>query len=109
MHYTQLFHPLYTHNATDTLCKGQLVWITGFVQVREVRAEVVDHIEVAPLLQPIARLAEGLLRNLRLLLTAQHQLVTLVGALHHLQDVRVIRRVLTDLGSVYKSLNLMQV
>lgn len=80
--------------------------ITGFVVVREVGTEVVDHVEVAPLLQPIAGLAEHLLSNLRLLLMAQHQLAALVGTLHHLQDVPVIRRVLTDRRLVYVSLNL---
>lgn len=71
-------------------------------------AKIVDHVKVAPLLQPVARLTEHLLSNLRLLLTAQHELVALIGALHHLQDIPVIWRVLMDLGLVYKSLNLMQ-
>lgn len=82
--------------------------LTRLVEVCEVRPEVVDHVKVAPLLQFAARLAERLLRDLRLLLAAQHELVALVGALNHLQDVRVIRRVLVDLRPVYKSLNLMQ-
>lgn len=79
-----------------------------FVVVSQRGAEVEDHVEVAPILQPVARLVERLLSDLRLLLTAQQQLAALVDALHHLQDVPVIRRVLTDLGLVYKSLDLMQ-
>lgn len=61
------------------------------------RAEVVDHVEVAPLLHPATGVPECLLRDLRLLFTAQHELMALVDALDHMQDVPVIRRVQLDL------------
>lgn len=61
------------------------------------RAEVVDHVEVASLLHPATGVPECLLRDLGLLLTAQHELMALVGALDHMQDVPVIRRVQLDL------------
>lgn len=69
-------------------------------------AEVEDHVQVPPLLQPVARLAEAVLGDLSHLLLAEQEAVPLVGPSHHPQDVCIVRRVLSGLQAVYEAFNL---
>jgi len=80
--------------------------LTGLVVVGEARAEVVDQVLVAPLLQAAAGLREDLLGDLGQLPRAQAQVVALVGAQHLVVDVLVVRRVLVRLGAVDVPLDL---
>ncbi|TNN34014.1 hypothetical protein EYF80_055827 [Liparis tanakae] len=80
--------------------------LTGLVVVGEARAEVVDQVLVAPLLQAAAGLREHLLGDLGQLPGAQAQVVALVGAQHLVVDVLVVRRVLMRLGAVDVALDL---
>lgn len=80
--------------------------LTGLVEVCEVRAEVVDHVEVASLLQAVAGLAEGVLSDLGQLLLAEVEAVALVGPADMLQDVCVVGGIQLGLGTIDETLNL---
>lgn len=79
---------------------------TRLVGVGEARAEVVDQVQVAPLLHAAPCLSEGLLGDLVQLLPAQTQLVALVGAHHLLEDVMVVGGVPLRLRGVDEALDL---
>ena len=69
-------------------------------------SKVIDHVEVASLLQAVARFLKGHLGDLHQLLPTQQQAVALVGSLNLLQNVRVVGGVQLGLGAVDETLYL---
>ena len=69
-------------------------------------SEVIDHVEVASLLQAVARFLKGHLGDLHQLLPTQRQAVAIVGSLNLMQNVRVVGGVHLGLGAVDETLYL---
>lgn len=86
--------------------EGGVSSLTRLVGVCEVRAKVVDQVQVTPVLYAGSHLPESLLGHLDQLLSAQAEVVALICTEHLLEDVLVIRRVLLSLRTVNKPLDL---
>lgn len=69
-------------------------------------AEVVDHVKMPSLLQFVARLSEGFLSDLSHLFAGEYDFVAFVGALNHLQDICVVRRIGKSFWTVNIAFNL---
>lgn len=80
--------------------------LTRLVGVGEVRAEVVHHVQVAPLLDASANVPERLFGQLVHLLSVQAQFVSLVGPGDLPVDVRVVGRVVPRFRTVDEALDL---
>lgn len=70
------------------------------------RAEVVNHVEMASFLQFVARLSKGFLSDLSDLFAGEQEIVTVIGSLHHFQDISVVWRIVKNIGTVNVACNL---
>lgn len=83
-----------------------LYYLTRLIGVGEARAKVVDEVQVTAVLYTAPGLSERLLGDLVYMLPGQAEVVAIVGTQHLLEDVLVIRRVLSYLGTVDETLDL---